>query len=257
MVPDGPESIEGFIDAATATELTLLLLNRTQPAPMFDLLKGAFERQPVHVVERTVPGRVEDELLLLDDSGVVASSSLSAMAESFLLINADRYRTGANKLAAETVPAVLRELTDIEFEVRGYPASAKEKLLLIVMSRYIEALALRSGAGELHVGFQRLSRLEDEYGTQEVYRELGESSVETHIYGVGRDATGYQDGLIAHENDSAAYRRSWFLTFEPADDDARHMALVAWETSENVWRGTWSFEAPFTRAVADHVRTAL
>lgn len=257
MPPVEPESIEDFIDAADAAEATLALVNRTEPAPLLDLLDRAFERQPVHVVEREVPGPVENEVLLLDDSGFVASSPLADVAQSFLLINADRFRTGANDLAEEAVPSVLRDLTNMEFELRGYPASAKEKLLLIVMSRYIEAQALRSGAGELHVGFQRLSRLEDEYGTQQVYRELGESAVETHIYGVGSDETVYPDGLVAHENDSAEYRRSWFQTFEPAEDGETPVALVAWETGDNVWRGTWSFDAPFAHAVADYVRTAL
>lgn len=257
MVPADPKSIEDFIDAADAEEATIVLLNRTEPAPLLDLLDRAFERQPVHVVEREIPGPIENEVLLLDDSGFLARSSLAEVAQSFLLINADRFRTGANDLAEESVPAVLRELTNMEFELRGYPASAKEKLLLIVMSRYIEARALRSGAGELHVGFQRLSRLEDEYGTQQVYRELGESGVETHIYGVGSDETDYPDGLIAHEHDSVEHRRSWFQSFEPADEDQTPVVLVAWQTGENVWRGTWSFDTAFTHAVADYVKTAL
>lgn len=70
---------------------------------------------------------------------------------------------------------MLRELRDIVFELRGYPESAKEKLLLIAMSRFVEARALAVGAGEMHVGFQRLSRLTDEFGTQRVYERLADS----------------------------------------------------------------------------------
>ena len=145
------ESFARFVDDVDANPATLLLLNRTQPVPLLSLLERAFERQPVHVVEREVPGPVEDLVVLVDETGVVATSPLQHVAESFLLINADRFRTGANDLEAGAVPAVLRELTDIAFELRGYPESAKEKLLLILMSRYGEAAALRAGEGELHV----------------------------------------------------------------------------------------------------------
>lgn len=257
MPPAGPDTIRDFVDEADATEATLVLLNRTEPAPLLDLLDRAFERQPVHVVEREVPGPVENEVLLLDESGFVARSSLEAVAQSFLLINADRFRTGANDLAEESVPAVLRELTNIEFELRGYPASAKEKLLLIVMSRYIEARALRADGGELHVGLQRLARLADEYGTREVYRQLGESGVETHLYGVGAEAMDYPDGVRVHEDDTEEYRRSWFLTFEPRGGPEAPVALVAWETGDNVWRGMWSFDAELAHEVGGYVRETV
>jgi hypothetical protein len=250
-------SIEAFIDGTDAAEATLLVLNRTEPAPLLDLLSRAFERQPVHVVEHEVPGPVEDEVLLLDESGLAARSPLEAVARSFLLINADRFRTGANDLQEGAVPAVLRELTDIEFDLQGYPASAKEKLLLVVMSRYIEAAALRADGGELHVGFGRLSRLEDEYGTRQVYELLGDSGVETHVYGVASGETQYPEGLIVHEGETEEYRRSWILAFEPPMDEEAAVALVAWETGHNVWRGTWTFDAARAHEVADYVRAAF
>jgi hypothetical protein len=252
-----PESIRDLVEESEASEATLLVLNRTEPDPVLSLLSRAFERQPVHVVEREVSGPVTDEVVLLTDEGAVASSPLEDLASAFLLINADRFRTGANYLTEESVPAVLRELTDIAFELRGYPASAKEKLLLIVMSRYIEAAALRADEGTLRVGFGRLARLDDEYGTREVYRRLGESGVETHIYGVGGEETSYPDRVHVHEGTSEEYRRSWFVTFEPAVDEEAAVALFAWETGENVWRGTWTFDAAKTREVADYVRRAL
>lgn len=95
---------------------------------------------------------VDDAVGQLQADGVAASSSLQDLAASVFLINADRYRTGANDFDQQAVPDVLRELTEIGFELRGYPASAKEKLLLIAMSRFVEARALNVGAGELRVG---------------------------------------------------------------------------------------------------------
>jgi DICT domain-containing protein len=251
-------SIAEFVDGADTSAATLLVLNRTQPAPLLSLLERAFASQPVHVEERSVPGPIEDEVVLLTADGVVASSPLSALAESFLLINADRFRTGANDLEAEAVPTVLRELTDIEFQLEGYPASSKEKLLLIVMSRFGEARALRAGAGELHTGFQRLSRLDDEYGTRTVYERLGNTDVETHVYGVDSERTAIPPGVAGHAGDGEEYRRSWFVVFEPADGVAAEpVALVAWETGDNRWEGMWTFDAGRTAAVGDYVRTTL
>lgn len=255
MVPTEPESLRAFVDAIDTRQATLLLVNRTEPAPLVDLLTRAFDRQPVHVVEREVPGPVENRVLLLDQSGLVATSTLEDLAESFLLINADRFRTGANDLAEAAVPAVLRELTEIPFELRGYPASAKEKLLLIAMSRHVEARALSAGAGELHAGFQHLARLDDEYGTREVYRRLGESAVDTHVYGVGNDAD-CPDVLTVHADDGEEYRRSWFLTFESPERGA-DAALVAWEVEDNVWDGAWTFDEETVAAVGNYLRTSI
>lgn len=261
MAGDAVQSIESFpafIDATTGRPATLLVVNRTEPAPFLNLLSSAFSRQPFHVVDRSIPGAISDEVLLLDADGFVVASSLPDLAQGFLLINSDRYRTSACDLEESFVPAVLWELTDIAFDLRGYPASNKEKLLLIVMSRFIEARALRVGAGELRSGFQRLSRLDDEYGTSEVYHRLAESAVATHVYGVGSDQLVLPEGLHRHADDRETYRRSWFLTFEPpATNDLDAVALVAWEIGDNHWRGTWTFDAVKTTAVADYIRAAL
>ena len=256
MVPEEVQSVADFVESAETSPATLVVLNRTEPDPLLSLLERAFERQPVHVVERDVPGLVEDLVLLLDESGVAATSPLEAVAKSFLLINADRFRTGANDLEVGAVPAVLRELTDIEFDLRGYPASAKEKLLLILMSRYVEAHALRADEGALYTGFQWLSRLDDEYGTRQVYERLGRSQVETHVYGVDRPERPAPPGVEAHVGDGPEYRHSWFVIFDPGTSDGA-MALVAWETDDNVWRGTWSFDADTATVAADYVKGAL
>lgn len=103
----------------------------------------------------------------------------------------------------------------MEFTVRGHPESNKEKLLLILMSR-IEFEALSAEGGELHSTFQRLSRLDDEYGTQQVYEWLAASRTATHVYGLN-DAPSVANGLdvTVHADDSEPYRRSWVLVFTP------------------------------------------
>lgn len=245
-----PESLSGFIDGATPSEKTLLLVNRTEPEPLVRLLERAFDDQPITIAEAHRSESAEDLVCLLEGGEVVATTPMAELEEAFLLVNADRYRTGTRQVDAGSFPTVLTGLDEIEFTVRGFPKSNKEKLLLILVSRFIEARALRRGDGELHSTFQRLSRLDDEYGTRSMYESLAGTGVSTHVYGV-RDAAAAVDDLdvTVHAGDHEEYRRSWVVLFDPPDadgataaPDSGHVALVAVETGPNVWRGTWTYD---------------
>lgn len=244
---DLPPTVDGFIDALPSSEKTLLLINRRGPTPLVDLLERAFDGQPVAIADKHLPEGTADMVCLVDGGEVVATTSMRALEEAFLLVNVDRYRTGTRQLELGTFPDVLTGLDEVEFTLRGFPDSNKEKLLLVVISRFIEARALAAGAGELHTTFQRLSRLDDEYGTRTVYEWLAESDVETHLYGVRDDPT-VVDGLDVHvhEGQSEEYRRSWVVVFTPPEQESSsangHVALVAVETGPNVWRGIWTYD---------------
>ncbi len=151
-----PASLSGFIDETGTSEKRLLLINRTEPKPFVDLLSQAFENQSVTVAEEQIPGEVNNLVCLVDGGTVVATTSLSELSEAFLLVNVDRYRTGTRQTDLGTFPDVLTELNDIEFIVEGFPNSAKEKLLLIVISRFIEHRALTNGSGELPFNSERV-----------------------------------------------------------------------------------------------------
>jgi hypothetical protein len=234
-----PASLEGFVDEATASEMALLLFNRSGPAETVDLLDRAFADQPVDVADLSLPGGPDDVVCLVDGDGVRATTPFADLKRAFLLVNTDRYRTAPGP---ESFPAVLTELDGVAFDVRGYPARNKEKLLLVVISRFVERRALAAGGGEHHATFQRLSRLDDEFGTRRMYEWLAESGVDTHVYGVLDDPAAVR-GLDAtvHAGDHAEYRDSWVVLFAP-DEGPGHAALVAVETGENRWRGTWTFD---------------
>ena len=264
---DLPASLSGFIDAVEDTERTLLLVNRTEPRPLVEMLAEAFENQSVRVEERHVPEGPEDVVCLVVDGAVVATTPLSALEEAFLLVNVDRYRTGTKQSELGTFPDVLTGLQDVEFVVSGFPAHAKEKLLLVVISRFIEHRALTVGSGELHSTFQRLSRLDDEYGTRRMYGWLGDSDVDTHVYGVDDDP-GVVDGLgvTVHAGETDEYRRSWVVVFTPegdvdidpasavAENDTGAVALVAVEVGPNVWRSVWTYDTERVERVRDYMR---
>jgi hypothetical protein len=245
-----PDSLPGFINEVNSSEKTLMLLNRSKPKPIANLLSRAFENQSVTVAEHHIPEGVEDLVCLIEDGRVVEMSSFSALEQSFLMVNVDRYRTGTRQSEIGTFPDVLTGLDEIEFTVRGYPQSNKEKLLLVLISRFIEYRALEAKAGTFHATFQRLSRLDDEYGTRQIYEWLSERGVETHIYGIRDDSTVIEDLDVAvHEGSSTAYRRSWVVLFQPPDvthtanDRRGPVALVAVEIDANVWRGLWTYDA--------------
>jgi hypothetical protein len=259
-VSTAPESLAGFIDEAAPSEQSLLLVNRSGPKPLADILTGAFTNQPVAVADRHVPEGATDLVCLIDDGEVVATSPFDRLRDTFLLVNVDRYRTGSRPVDTGRFPDVLTGLTETEFTVAGFPVSNKEKLLLVVISRFIEHLALTVGGGRLDSTFQRLSRLDDEYGTREMYELLADSVVGTHVYGRADDPTAAADmDVVVHSSDTEPYRRSWVVAFSPdesADADAvdfTHAALVARETGPNVWRGVWSYDAARVERVQAYV----
>ena len=79
----------------------------------------------------------------------MATTPLSELSEAFLLLNVDRYRTGTKQTDLGTFPDVLTGLNEVEFVVKRFPQSVKEKLLLVVISRFIEHRALTNDSGEL------------------------------------------------------------------------------------------------------------
>ncbi len=251
-----PATLSGFIDEVDVSEKTLLLLNRTKPEPFVDLLSRAFEDQSVAVTEKQIPEGENDLVCLVDDGDVVATTPLSELTEAFLLVNVDRYRTGTRQSERGSFPDVLTGLDDTEFVVEGFPRSDREKLLLVVISRFIEHRGLSNGSGELHSTFQRLSRLDDEYGTRTMYERLGNSDVETHVYGVQDDPDAVADlDVTVHSGASEEYRHSWVVVFTPGSrDDPGHVALVAVEIDRNVWRSVWTYDVDRTERIRSYMR---
>jgi hypothetical protein len=265
-----PSSLDVFIDQAGTSAKTLLVVNRTEPVQFVELLERGVGNQPVDVVDRYFPEGVEDLVCLVDDGQVVATSPLSELENAYLLVNADRYRTGTRQIESGSFPDVLTGLDGIEFTLQGYPESSKEKLLLVLISRFIEFRALRHAEGALRTTFQHLSRLDDEYGTRTVYEWLAEADVATHVYGVNDDPEMADEvGVTVHAGDNEEYHHSWTVVFNPdgggidtadsagtSDDDtaAGHAALVAVETGPNVWRGFWTYDPDRVRSVDEYLQ---
>lgn len=249
-LPDFLDSFEG-----DGPEKKLFVCNRTEPDPVQRLFETAFGEQ-VTVGEQDLAGAEEDTVILVSGDEVLASSSLQRVMDSFLMINSDLYRTSVKGIDEYRLPDVLARMDEEVLLLRGYPASNKEKLLLIAISRYIESLALKHDRGRLDASFQRISRLDDEYGTRRVYEMLADSAVDVHTYGVsGGDWTAEAGlGVTVHTGDSEPYRRSWIVVYDDGSDDPEaSAALVAWEVDANVWRSVWTFDPERVREVQRYV----
>jgi len=255
-----PESsFDRFFERLDAPERELVLVNRASPTPVYGMLTDLFADQPVEVEEASVPDVEGDTVLLLEDGEVVATSPLSALNEAVLMVNSDLYVTGTRDVEELVVPDVLAGLQEVPFNLRGYPESNTEKLLLIVVSRYIERRAWLTGSGVHRASFQRLSRIEDERGTSTVYATLAETDVDVHVYGLPDWTPPVELSVTMHGGYDDTFRRTWFVLFVPPDGPGapESMALVARETRPRRWEAFWTTDGEFVGDVNRHVERTL
>jgi len=243
------ERLRAIITESEAPDQTLVVVNRTEVDPIQRLLETSFAGQSVGIAETEFESEADDTVLLVREGEVVADAPLESVMDAYLLVNSDLYRTGAGGLDRWQAPSVITELDETVFELRGFPESVKEKLLLVLISRFIEHRALERGEGLFRATFQELSRLTTEKGTREVYRRLGETDLSVHVYGVPDRELPEHLNLETHTGDHRGYRESWCVLFQPPERTDRHGALVALETGRNEWMGMWTYDVQKVRRV--------
>ncbi|WP_435362293.1 DICT sensory domain-containing protein [Haloarchaeobius sp. DFWS5] len=268
---------------------TLTVVNRTEVDLVQEMLEDLFTDQPVALDEVHIPDELDTDRIVVGagigaatttavddettptvddkstptvDSGSepasTHSSSLESVADTILFVNSDTYISGARALDQVETPEALLSLSDIVFSVVGYPDTRKQKFLLIELSRFIEARAWQEGVGELHAGFQYLSRIEDERGTEKVYEALGETDVAVNLYGVPDWRPSPASSIAIHgTEDDEELRRSWFVVYQHPTDESLDAALVCYATGQNEWKGFWTFDADRVADVAGYIETAF
>jgi len=241
MSADTPATLRDFFDDVPDASASLVTINRNHPESVQNLLENAFAAQSVGLTERSVDVEGDDVVALRKDGDVVAVSSLDDVMRSFLLVNGDRFRTSTRGFGGE-IPDVLTGLDGTLFDLRGYPESNKEKLLLVLVSRHVERLAYEAGRGTFRSTFQRLSRLEDEHGTRQVYERLAGRTLDVHVYGVPDESPEWLDATV-HGGTSDEYRNSWCVVFRSPAERDREAAMVAYQQRPNRWRGFWTYDA--------------
>jgi len=220
------------------------------------MAEGLYESLDVEVSEIELDGLTDDLFLVLRDGKVVASSPMETLKDTLLMVNADRYKTGTRLVGEIDVPDVVLALSDTVFSLEGFPKSNTEKLVLTLISRYIEQQALAQQTGTLRSSFQRLSRLDDERGTREFYEQLGQTEgLETHVYGVPDWEPPAEFGLNCHEVVDDEIRTSWLVVHRTAA--AQSAAMVAVKTEEHAWEGYWTFDVDEIRAIDQYIVQAF
>ena len=246
-----------FVATLGQQEATVAVVDRESKRPVYRLLVDLFDTDAVEV--RDVEGENGSDLTnttVLRKGGAhedIAVSSLGAVRDELLLVNSDIYVTGARGLDDIDPPEVVAGLDEVPFQVSDRSRQPKAKLVLIEMSRAIEAMAWRDGTGRLDAGFQHLSRLTDERGTERVYTRLGsDTDVETRVYGVSGGDPSLPPVTVC-AGDTRELRRSWFVAYQPEDRPADGAALVAYRTDDAVWEGCWTYDPDSVAAVLDYL----
>lgn len=242
-----------FVDALDSPSVSLTVVNVSGPGSehVTGMFEDLFERQPVEVETTLADGGDENLVVLTRDGERVAESELDDVGNAVLFVNSDIYITGSRELADVETPAVLAQLADVPFHAEGYPSTRKEKFLLIEISRFIEALAYREGAGRIHSGFQRLSRIDDEKGTRTVYEMLAATDLDANVYGIG-DWT--PESALSAYSDHPELDSVWFVVFVPPEGATTdHAALVCVEDDDGHWRGFWTFDRERVERIESYV----
>jgi len=221
-------------------EKTLTIRNRDEPEPLVRMLRRMVDAPDVRIREDEPAEGSPGNLVILegDEEGAaqLAISSIADVGNSVLMVNSDLYVTGTRSIDEVDTPDVLAGLDETTFTVVG-----KQKMLLIEISRHVEALAYRSGGSTLHTGFQHLARIEDERGTKSVYERLVDAGITVHVYGSPDGLPSLPDELTVHADDSEEIRTSWFVVNTDCPDEFKG-ALLATEVGPNEWTGVWTFD---------------
>ncbi|MFP9058938.1 DICT sensory domain-containing protein [Natrialbaceae archaeon A-chndr2] len=262
-------SLRSFIDETASSSRQLAVFDGSVDGPLESMLAETFEEQPLDLTideaaNSTPSIEADTKVVLIEDDRVVAESSLMELYDALLAINSDLFITGARELGEIELPDVLANLDNQEFRLRGYPLAHKEKFLLIVISRYIEQLAWETGRGTLRSSFQNLSRVTDEVGTHNVYKSMGETGVDVHLYGyesAESDIDDLQSGLevSVHAGDSAEHHNAWFVVFRPDEwtEQKKGAALVCLEMEPRIWGGFWTYDRERVVAIDEYIAATL
>jgi len=246
-----------FVDELPDPDRSLAVLNRTEPEQLTSLLEATFPERDVPTIEQTAEEEDDDVVVLVEDGRIVARSPMSALSEALLFVNSDVFRTGSRALDEVDVPDVLLAMDEQPFHLRGYPESDREKLGLITISRLIERRAWEVGEGTLRASFQKLGRIQDEKGTREVYQQLLDTDLDVHLYGDAEALPPRELRGIVHTGETADFRRSWFVVFDPPSGVDESIALVAYEVEPRDWRGFWTYDPVRVQRIVRYIERRL
>ena len=256
MNTNHPDSLTDFFEQTDPSEWSMQIINRTSPESVKQMVEDLFGDLSNQVSETTFDEADTDLVLLLRNGEVVGSSPLSTLRDTLLLVNSDYYRTGPADLGSLNAPDVILELSDTVFTLHGYPDSNTEKLVLTLISRYIEQRAWKNEAGSLRTSFQSLSLLYNERATREVYQHLGQiPALTVDVYGVPDRDPPELPGVTVHETTDDEIKQYWFVVHHIETEGSA--ALLAKQTGPTEWQGFWTFDTNKIRTLDQYIQRTL
>lgn len=251
-----PDSLAEFIDREDTGEWSVVIVNQTGPDAIVRMFEELFDGLDIDVREIASTDTDDDLVVLFRDGELVATSPVGPIMDTLLFVNSDLYTTGSAAMQNFDPPDVIMELAETVFTLQGYPESNVEKLVLILVSRYIEHRAWTQQTGTLRTSFQRLSRLNDERGTKDVYDRLGQiPELDVHVYGIPDWDPPTSMEVSVHGIADEEITQYWFVIYENGDSESA--ALLAVKTDPNVWKGFWTFDIEEIRAINQYIEATL
>ncbi|SFR61700.1 DICT sensory domain-containing protein [Halogeometricum limi] len=218
-------TLESLVEDVEASTQTFSLVNYDGPDAEKARVVRYFEPQSVDVREGvTDPNLPRNFAVLHDGDEFVAAAAVE---------DVHRHVAGGvfegDAFERRDRPTILAHVDDRTF-------TSYDMRRMLLASHEVERYAWRTGAGELHAGFQRLSTLASQ---SHIYDELRASGVDVHVYGAP-DAS-VPPGLVEHASESPEIRDSWFVVYR-GERRADHRALVAVETGPREFSGFWTYD---------------
>lgn len=228
-----------IIDRVRSSEKTLTLFNLPAASALDTELASFFEDLNVRVdVDETVAEAPTFATLTASDEFYTAVTGDELQA----LLDGPTPGPDGLGIDDEEHAGLLSPLKEITFT--SYDIGR-----MMDVTREIEDRAFRHGTGELHVGFQTLSRFTAQ---TEVYRRLATTDLEIHIYGAP-DATVDVEGLQVHATDNEEVRRTWFVAFDGGDTPEDKCALLAREGEVEGFYGCWTYDSDVVDRVVEYL----
>ncbi|PSQ39868.1 hypothetical protein BRD10_02980 [Halobacteriales archaeon SW_12_71_31] len=240
---DDLSSLHDLIERVEAMGYTLTVCNPGSESEL-DLLADRLEQYGVEV--RTV------ELSTETPTGTAIlhrGEEPLAMSPAGELYDAVQFEAPQEAESAAK-PAVLERA-----HRRQYTVDNGGKLRMVRISRLVERRALDVGRGTLHAGFQRLGRVDDELGTQELYERIAGTDVDVHMYGRPGEVPN-EEWYTVHAGETPELAESWFVVFDGGGREGTMGALVSEETDPEEYSGFWTYKPDLVRTVEDYLSTA-
>jgi DICT domain-containing protein len=233
-------TFSSLIADVKGNERTLTVYDPTDSSAVA-AVENHFEVQNVTVEVANAPDGPDDFAVLHDDGTFIAASALEDLRRA---VTFESGFLDATDFGERPTPDILKHVSDVTF-------TSYEKRRMVLASREIEERAWRTGGGQLHAGFQQLSRFREQW---DLYARIAAQDVSVHVYGVPDWRPPDCAWLTVHPSEDPEIRDPWFVAYDAPDES--NCALLAEETEPNRFVGFWTYDDDRTADVLDHLQSA-